>query len=352
MATLVRRGQFWHVFYRIGGRQHSVSTRQTGRTPNEVARSILEKFRQQEGCDRHGLPWVDTSVTVVELIEKYWKSKPSLGALTYRKKERILQRLSAAMGDKKVSAVGLQDVDEFMSKFLSHIKDNSKGTYLNNIASLWSWGVKRKLAKENPWSEIKFSNKPNTPRRCLTDDEIGRILSKAKGEQLLAICLGLYQGARIGDCINLYAEDIDFRRKLITFRARKGSRENAPKAQILPLHPILEQMLSKMSLTSGQRLIPLSRSRLGITVAEVMKMAGVDATHHYLRHTFITDRINNQAGLAQVSQLAGHSSWNITKRYTHLSPESLRGALTAGTNDTNMELPQGRAHGDGGLSAC
>jgi site-specific recombinase XerD len=300
-----------------------------------LARAILDKYRQQEGCDKHGLPWVDTSVTIAELIERYWQSKPSLGGVTHRKKERILQRLSAAMGDKKVSAVSLQDVDEFMSKFLGHVKDNSKGTYLNNIASLWSWGIKRKLAKENPWSEIKFSSKPNTPRRCLTDEEIGRILSKAKGEQLLAICLGLYQGARIGDCINLYAEDIDFRRKLITFRARKGSREGAPRVQILPLHPLLEQMLSKMSLTSGQRLIPLSKSRLGTTVSEVMEAAGVDATHHYLRHTFITERINNQAGLAQVSQLAGHSSWNITKKYTHLSPENLRGALMAGGSEAN-----------------
>ena len=326
------------MFYRIGGKQHVVSTRQTGRTPNEVARAILDKLRQQEGCDRHGLPWVDTSVTVTELIEKYWQSKPSLGVITQRKKERILQRLAAVMGDRKVSSIGLQDVDLFMSKSLGHVKDNSKGTYQNNIASLWSWGIKRKLAKENPWAEIKFSSKPCTPRRCLTDEEIGRILSKAKGEQLLAICLGLYQGARIGDCTNLYAEDIDFRRKLITFRARKGSREGAPKAQILPLHPFLEQMLSKMSLVSGQRLIPLSKGRLGITVSDIMKSAGVDATHHYLRHTFITDRINNQAGLAQVSQLAGHSSWNITKRYTHLSPESLRGALTAGMGEQDQVI--------------
>lgn len=333
MAFLHKRGQYWHVFWQIGGRQLSATTRQTGRRPNEVARAILEKYEQQEGCDKHGLPWVDDSVTVAELVRKYWDSKPSLAVPTFRKKSKILLRLCHQMGDRKVGSIGVQDVDYFMSHSLGHVKENSKDTYKNYIASLWAWGVKRKLAKDNPWTEVRFSRSPNIPRRCLADEEIGRILTTAKGESLLAICLGLYQGARIGDCINLYGEDIDFKRKLITFRARKGSRLDAPKTQVLPLHPMLEQMLTKMPLVGTQRLIPLSKSRLGKIVSDTMKEAGVNATHHYLRHTFITERINKQAGLAQVSQLAGHSSWNITKRYTHLSPESLRGALTAGLRE-------------------
>jgi len=55
-----------------------------------------------------------------------------------------------------------------------------------------------------------------------------------------------------------------------------------------------------------------------------MKKAGVNATHHFLRHTFISNMAEKQAGMAQISQLAGHSSWNITKRYTHISQDSLR----------------------------
>jgi site-specific recombinase XerD len=58
-----------------------------------------------------------------------------------------------------------------------------------------------------------------------------------------------------------------------------------------------------------------------------MKEAGINTTHHYLRHTFISMMAEKQAGMAQISQLAGHSSWAITKRYTHISKDSLRDAI-------------------------
>lgn len=324
MASLVKRGQFWYVYYRIDGKQSGVSTFQAGRSPNEVARAVLEKYRMMEGCNKHGLPYVDNSASVSDMIGKYWESKPSLALHTAKKKKSMLDILTQHMGNKKVTSIGVPECDQFFSTCLTHLHDNSKELYRAVISSIWAWGIKRNYATKNPWSEIIFKKAPKIPRRCLKQHEIDSLMQSAKGSALLAILLGLYAGARVGDCVNLYGEDIDFRAKTITFRRRKGSREDSPKVQEIPLHPILEQALSKIPLVSNQPVIPHKKTYLGIKVANAMKKAGVNATHHFLRHTFISNMAEKQAGMAQISQLAGHSSWNITKRYTHISQDSLR----------------------------
>jgi site-specific recombinase XerD len=324
MASLVKRGKVWYCYYRIDGRQFGVTTYQVGRAPNDVARQILEKYRQMEGCNKHGLPYVDTAASVSDLIGSYWESKPSLTLHTAKKKKSMLDTLTQFMGGKKVTSIGVPECDQFFSTCLTHLHDNSKELYRAVISSIWAWGMKRSFATKNPWSEIAFKRAPKTPRRCLKQHEIDSLIQNAKGSALLAIMLGLYAGARVGDCVNLYGEDIDFATKTITFRRRKGSREGSPKVQEIPLHPILEEVLSKIPLVSNLPLIPHKKTYLGIKVANAMKEAGVNATHHYLRHTFISNMAEKQAGMAQISQLAGHSSWNITKRYTHISQDSLR----------------------------
>lgn len=336
MASLVRRGKFWHVYYRLDGKLRGASTYQVGRAPNEVARQILEKYRQIEGCNKHGLPWVDNATSVSDLVARYWESKPSINAYTATKKKAVLERLCQHMGIKKVTSIGVPECDQFMSTCLGHLHDNSKEAYRALISSLWAWGIKRNYGNKNPWNEIAFKRSPKMPRRSLKPQEIEMIINHSKGSVLLAVLLGLYQGARVGDCVNLHGEDIDFVNKTITFRQRKGSRENAPKIQTLPMHPVIEDVFSKMDLVSGKRLISIRANHLGTKVSNAMRDLGINATHHFLRHTFITIRANAKAGLAQVSQLAGHSSWGITKRYTHLSSESLREALVADQIDNRL----------------
>ena len=335
MASLHKVRGKWYVFYRVSGLQKCLSTKQIGRTPNAVARSILDKYIQMEGAAKHGVPWVDSSQPVSALIDMYWQSAPSMALCTHTKKGALLNRLRKFMGKQSANSVTVIDAERFMNLGLNpSLGDSTKDTYKNFIASLWAWGITRKLVCENPWKQLQYRRTPKVPRRCLTQEEIVALLTGTKGYVLLAICLGFYQGARVGDCIALYAEDIDFSNRLITFRRRKGSRVNAPKSQTMPLHPKLQEILGAIPLVSGKRVIPLTPSDLGNRVSNAMRKAGVNATHHYLRHTFITSIINRRQGLAQASELAGHSSWNITRKYTHLAVEELRPAIEAHNNNS------------------
>ena len=236
-----------------------MSTKQIGRTPNIVARSILDKYIQMEGAAKFGIPWVDTSVTVSGMVDMYWQSTPSMALLTARKKIALLNKLKLFMGSQVANSVTIIDAERFIQKGLGDkLGDNSKDTYKNTIAALWAWGIKRKVVTENPWGALKYKRTPKVPRRCLSQEEMVKLLTGTSGSILLAICLGFYQGARVGDCVNLYAEDIDFNNRLITFRQRKGSRVNAPKSQTMPLHHKMQEILSSLNLVSGKRIIPLT----------------------------------------------------------------------------------------------
>ena len=332
MASLYRRKNgYWQVLALLGGKRVEVSTRQKGRTPNEVARGILEKYRMMEGCERHGIPYVDRDVTISQLYQKYNESKPFIGERTASYKKKLIDRLIATVGDKKVACFTIRDADEFMANgWKRPIHPNTKAVYKFQIASIWNWGVKRKLVHENPWSQLDLKQSQKSPRRPLTDDEIKLILANAQGCVLLSFALGLYQGARISDCANLRGEDINWEKRTIQFTERKGSRKGIPRIHVMPMHPFVQSILQE--LPRKGRYMNVCAGHLVHKFRRFFDKLGLyDISHHYCRHTFITKRIEVGVSQAQVAELAGHTSWAMTRRYTHQSVDSLRGALEAGS---------------------
>jgi site-specific recombinase XerD len=66
-------------------------------------------------------------------------------------------------------------------------------------------------------------------------------------------------------------------------------------------------------------------------------------TWHTLRHTFCSRLVMADVPLERVSELAGHKSLSVTRRYAHLAPSKLREALE------RLVSPSVSSEGDGGL---
>lgn len=59
------------------------------------------------------------------------------------------------------------------------------------------------------------------------------------------------------------------------------------------------------------------------------KRAGIkNLTFHTLRHTFATRLVLSGVDLATVSKLLGHSTIQMTMRYSHPTPEALKNAVS------------------------
>ena len=73
---------------------------------------------------------------------------------------------------------------------------------------------------------------------------------------------------------------------------------------------------------------PISYSSAWKSLRKISRIAGVaDTSWHDLRHTFASQLVSLGASLLSVQHLLGHSSIQVTMRYSHLGRDALRDAV-------------------------
>jgi integrase len=211
--------------------------------------------------------------------------------------------------------------------------------------------VKRKARlTENPWEEIQRKRLVTHSRRELTLDELRKVCMTAEGELRTLLALGVYSGLRLGDCATLRWAEVDLGQNVIRRIPNKTARRN-PKPVIVPLHPILRDMLAAMPAEQrGEYVLPelaalyahrtdavtdmvqnhlkacglrLHKAGTGPTAKDGGR-AVIEVGFHSLRHTFVSLCRESNAPLAVVESIVGHSSPAMTRHYTHV------GELAAG----------------------
>lgn len=170
----------------------------------------------------------------------------------------------------------------------------------------------------------------------LSSEEIAFIL---KGEGLkakdrLIILVSLFTGMRLNEALSLKWSDIDFARGLISFTASKTG-----KLVTVPLSSYLSSELQTYKANSpGNGIfenIPIT-SRIANTYSLYFRRVfrGLnfrDFSFHGLRHTFLSLHGDLGTGAFITKELAGHSTLDMTLRYTHVNLDSKRKAIEAYT---------------------
>jgi integrase len=184
-------------------------------------------------------------------------------------------------------------------------------------------------------------------RRELTIDELRKICQAATGELQTLLALGIYSGLRLGDCATLRWGEVDLPRGMIRRIPNKTARRN-PKPVIIPIHPILRDMLSITPLNKRSEYVLPEMAALYIHRTDMVtdmvqrhfkacgitlhkpgtgtdgKRAVIEVGFHSLRHTFVSLCRESNAPLSVVESIVGHSSPAMTRHYTHV------GELAAG----------------------
>jgi integrase len=280
-------------------------------------------------------------------------NRPDSGDSTLRQYEFQWQAFADWMNEKHKDILTLREVTkEIAEEYASSLNHGkfSPSTYNKhlNLLTLVFRVVKHKAKlTSNPWEEIQRKRLITNSRRELTIDELRKICQAATGELQTLLALGIYSGLRLGDCATLRWGEVDLPRGMIRRVPNKTARRN-PKPVIVPIHPILLDMLAATPLDKrGEYVLPelaaiyIHRTDMvtdmvqrhfkacGITLHKPGtgtdgKRAVIEVGFHSLRHTFVSLCRESNAPLAVVESIVGHSNPSMTRHYTHV------GELAAG----------------------
>ncbi len=185
-----------------------------------------------------------------------------------------------------------------------------------------------------PMDRVKRPKLDNARDRFLTADEAQTLLAAVKKRSQLwhdVSLISLNTGMRLSEILGLRPQDVDLKNSVLHLEGKTGRRS-------IPVNDLVHETLERV--VAGKNglefLFPSKKgTQLGSdsatnSFARAVADAGlnppnVDRRHkvvfHTLRHTYCSWLAMEGVPLYVIGEMVGHSSPDMTKRYSHLCPD-------------------------------
>jgi integrase len=331
-----KRGKNWYADYNIGGKRKMKSFGQH----KKMAELFLKDLELKE--IRGELDIVEEKITVSEFFPRYIEycktNKARYTAIVDEGRIKTWLRYLNTSGVTKLRDITPLVIEGFKSQILT--KGDSPVTfnrYLELLKSALNKAVEWGLLRENRLRSLKRLKSDRARQvRFLTDDEIQKVLQVADDLMKRVILLLLYTGLRRSEFAYLEWKDIDFENGLINVQSKPefGFHPKSYKPRSIPMCKELQSLLLDMP-QAGRFLFdnghdePMHHPNTYYKeIMKIYKGAGVTGANlHTLRHTFASHLIMKGVDPRTVQEYLGHSSIQITEKYSHLSKSHKREAI-------------------------
>jgi site-specific recombinase XerD len=179
---------------------------------------------------------------------------------------------------------------------------------------------------------LPFAKRPRLLPTVLSPDEVTRLLAAARpGRDRMLLELAYGCGLRLKELVGLRVSDIDSARMVLHIRHGKGQKE-----RLVPLTARLLEMLRgywRQYRPATWLFAGVNKPTEALTGGAVQRIckrtaqgAGISKrVHpHTLRHSFATHLLEAGVDLLSVQALLGHSHFNTTAKYLHISMRRLQ----------------------------
>ena len=297
----------------------------------------------------------------LEKIEEVFFAHPSAPEISPHHRgnyHSVLQRLIRFASDRGIKTVA--DVtEEIAQAFLSYNwkRGISAKTYNSNLDVLKR--VFRLLCKDqNPFAEFKKKPGVTEMRQAFTVEQLKQLWATLqspdfhmlyKEEMEVLYKLALYTGARCGDLCLLKWSAVDLEHRLVRFIPHKTANSSRKRVEI-PMSDVLYSTLSEWP-RMGEYVLPqvadrYRRNPSGISsdTRKLIEAAGFLAVDegesrrirnvsrlgfHAFRHFYVSMLINSGVNPLVVRDLVGHTTVDMTARYTHVAMDTKIKAVEA-----------------------
>jgi integrase len=243
-----------------------------------------------------------------------------------------------AIGNMKLSQIKPLHITGYFTDKIDYSHSfRKRSKFLLNAA--FECAIDNDYCIKNPVKRAEIANKPQTEKEAYTEDETRIILDFAKTDELFGVPMYilLNTGVRAGEMRAMQVNSIDLESEVVTIdKAVKRTGElglpKNNKIRYIPLEPEATEFLKSKLIGSGyiiggDEYVTHSGfrgryewffDRLNRHLESKGEKPIEMKSPHSTRHTFGTLRQKNGMPITMVARLLGHSSTEMTEKYTHL----------------------------------
>jgi len=324
MGRVFQIGKTWYIDTCYRGKRIRKAVGQDKKLAEIALKKVETELIENKWLDIKREHKIKFSEVSKEFIEKYSK----VNKRSWKRDQLSISHLDKFFGSKFIYEIKEKDIEEYKKeRLLTGIKHSTLNRELACLKTILNkakeWGYIEQVPK------IKLFKENNQRVRYLTEEEEEKLLKVAPEPLRSIIIVALNTGMRQGEILNLKWRDIDLKEEIIIIQDSK-SREKRVVHMNQSTKEVFLNLLSSKSKEyvfekEGKKLDTFYISHL---FAKLVKQAGIkDFRFHDLRHTFASRLVMAGVNLKTIQELIGHKSYQMSLRYSHLSPEVKKQAV-------------------------
>jgi len=309
--SVYKRGDIWYIdYYTPAGKRIREPVGETKKLAEAALRKVQTEIAEGKYLDKKK----KALVLFEEAADMFLKQSRS------SRDDTSFKSFIPYFKGKYLYDITVADVEKYKHERCKKVMESTVNRELNCLKSFYSYLVKMEMVDSNPVKKVpSFPEKKFERLRYLSIKEIYELLSQCIVPHLYFIVLiALNTGLRRGEILKLKWKDVDLENRYLHIEKTKTLQRRD-----LYINDILFEQFVKWKEspeTCEETVFTIGAIQHSFTNA--VKRAKIKDFHfHDLRHTFASHLVMNGVDLATVSKLLGHSSIEMTMRYTHLSPD-------------------------------
>ncbi|MEK4346724.1 tyrosine-type recombinase/integrase [Paenibacillus sp. FSL P4-0184] len=220
--------------------------------------------------------------------------------------------------------------------FRKEVSSITINNYIRNIKVFFNWLKQEGELLKNPVENITQIKTVRRQKKGISQEEFNGLIEKFDYTKFhgyrnkLIVLLLQDTGMRIGECLELIVDAIDFKNKMILLTKTKGNKERYVYFSNVMQRELKQYLKFKDRYTESELLFPttkgtpLSIQSFEKQLKDVSKMAGIDVHPHMIRNNFARHYLLNGGDFYTLSRILGHSSVTVTEQaYMDLTREEI-----------------------------
>lgn len=352
MGVLKKKNRWYIDYYLPNGKRKREVVTVKGVDPSKItredAKNALSVRRAELAQGKFNLVRTTSKPVVFDrLANAFVEDYSKVNKRSWKRERTSCRALLNYFGGVNLTQITPWTADKYKLKRLKETSRRNrpvtKATVNRELACLKTmlgFAVKKGWLFSNPLSGYKlFREKPNK-LRVITRDEFNRVYNTAS-EPLKPILITAYNtGMRRSEILNLKWENVNLAESYLRVEDTKND-----EPRYIPMNKQLNETLKSVKYKSSGEYV-FSRGEEPVRCFKTafdnaVKRSGVNRfTFHDLRHSFASNLVMKGVDITTVSELLGHKSIVMTKRYSHPTPDHKKQAvnrLNADSMDTYLD---------------